>query len=541
MTSAVASVLIASASSVAKVFLIATVGFLAVKRPKANPLIPPQSVGMLSRFAFIVLNIPLIYSAIGSTLTIEVLGSLWFVPFAGMVVIALSFVVATITERIPFFRVEHRVDFDALRIACSFPNVVAIPVLVFPSLCEFEVVYSQFIGTDEEGVEMMRNPIDECSNSLNAMTFSYFFAWIFMFYLMGNQMLVNAGKRKGVETTTPLHDLGGPDIETSGSEGSCNNNSGVEDGGDETNETMNAVSLEGAAETTKSATSSFLVAVKRSVLNPGSIAMWCGLITALIAPLQSALFSPGGALRFVGSAIESLADALPSMATIVTAASLIIPSDSEATPRSEEGDADDTDGSDRGGEIMSSWRCLFSCLKQDGVDAIYDPNYADIADNTRGAAETRVVEQEEEGPSPRRSSLSRMRRASARFGSQVKRHSLIIARSPTVRMHIWFDLTRLVITPAIVCGILIGIDCGTSVFDTIPHMAKLVVLLNSSLPSALLVILSLKSEGLSESASVVAKVYFPSYILSIFTIAGWASVGLILSIPDDDGKYFCER
>ena len=539
MTSAVVSVLIASASSVAKVFLIATVGFLAVKRPKANPLIPPQSVGMLSRFAFTVLNIPLIYSAIGSTLTIDVLGSLWFVPFAGVVVIALSFVVATITERIPFFRVEDRVDFDALRIACSFPNVVAIPVLVFPSLCEFEVVYSQFIGTDEEGNEMTRNPIDECSNSLNAMTFLYFFAWIFMFFLMGNQMLLNAGKRKGTETTTHLHDVGGADIETSGSEG--NSNSGIEDAGDETNETNNAATLEGAAETTKSAMSSFLVAVKRSVLNPGSIAMWAGLITALIAPLQSALFSPGGALRFVGSAIESLADALPSIATMITAASLIIPSDSTATPSSEEGDADDTASSKRGGKFMSSWRCFFACLKQDGADAIYDPNYADIADNTRGAAETTVAEQEEEGPSPRGSSLTRMRKASARFGSQVKRHSLLIARSPTVRMHIWFDLTRLVITPAIVCGILIGLDCGTSLFDTIPHMAKLVVLLNSSLPSALLVILSLKSEGLSESASVVAKVYFPSYILSIFTIAGWASVGLILSIPDDDGKYFCER
>ena len=199
MTSAVVSVLIASASSVAKVFLIAIVGLFAVKHPGNNPLIPPASINVLSRFAFTVLNIPLVYSSIGSTLSIDVIGSLWFVPLAGMVVIALSFVIATMTERLPFFRVEHRVDFDALRIACSFPNVVAIPVLVFPSLCEYEIVWKVFVPKDGDQEELTRNPITECANTMNAMTFSYFFAWLFMFFLLGNQALISAGKRKRQE------------------------------------------------------------------------------------------------------------------------------------------------------------------------------------------------------------------------------------------------------------------------------------------------------------------------------------------------------
>ena len=549
MTSAVASVLIASASSVAKVFLIAIVGLFAVKHPGNNPLIPPASINVLSRFAFTVLNIPLVYSSIGSTLSIDVIGSLWFVPLAGVVVIALSFVIATMTERLPFFRVEHRVDFDALRIACSFPNVVAIPVLVFPSLCEYEIVWKVFVPKDGDQDELTRNPIAECANTMNAMTFCYFFSWLFMFFLLGNQALISAGRRKRLEeeaarrgaqncgySTGSGNDVGIEDTMRSNSTTVDDSKFEIDEPADFSNEPPEALmdeetahaKLENTAENTKNAAKTLLVALKRSVLNPGSIALWAGLITALIAPLQAALFAPGGALRFVGSAIESLAAALPSVATMITAASLIVPPD-PVVVNNTSGDPteEDEDGDKRKKKWASFWP--LSWLKQDGgANAIYDPNYAD--GNVERGEEWATDRQR------RRSSLARMRRASIRLGSQ----SLVVMRSPTVKMHLWFNITRLVITPAIVCAILIGLDCSTSLFNTVPHLSKLVVLLNSSIPPAMLVVLSLKSEGMSESASVVSKLFTSSYILSVFTIAGWASVGLMLSIPDDDGKYFCE-
>lgn len=541
MTSAVVSVLIASVSSVAKVFLIAIVGLFAVKHPRNNPLIPPASINVLSRFAFTVLNIPLVYSSIGSTLSIDVIGSLWFVPLAGMVVIALSFVIATMTERLPFFRVEHRVDFDALRIACSFPNVVAIPVLVFPSLCEYEIVWKVFVPKDGDQDELTRNPITECSNTMNAMTFSYFFAWLFMFFLLGNQALISAGKRKRQEeeadrlgaqncadgsvagngSSPPIND---PRFDIDSDEPADFSNE-PPDGS--TDEHTKHVTLENTAENTKNAAKTVLVALKRSILNPGSIALWAGLITALIAPLQAALFSPGGALRFAGSAIESLAAALPSVATIITAASLIVPPDPIVVNHTSGDPTDEDKDNNKKRKLPLFWP--LSWLKQDGGEnAVYDPNYADGN-----------VQREEEWASQqqrRKSSLARMRRASIRLGSQ----SLVVMRSPTFKMHLWFNVTRLIITPAIVCGIVIGLDCGTSLFDTVPHLSKLVVLMNSSIPPAMLVVLSLKSEGMTESASVVSKLFTSSYLLSVFTIAGWASVGLMLSIPDDDGKYFCE-
>ena len=345
MTGAVGAVLIASASSVTKVFLISAVGYFAVKYPKGNPLLPPGSIGILSRFAFTILNLPLIYSAIGSTLSIDVLGTLWFVPIAGVAVISLSFLVATATERLPFLRVGNRVDFEALRIASSFPNVVAIPVLVFPSLCEYEVVYSGFI---DEARVAGRGPIEQCSNSLNAMTFSYFFAWIFMFFLMGNRVLVSAGARKkrqsvaaslaaGLEAggaDSPA-DLGGEDdrdsisISTSTSPGPGPGPSpsdrpafAAETAAEIIGGGVGGVAGEGPA-------LGILAAIRGSVLNPGAIALWCGLATALIGPLQAALFGPGGTLRFAGSAVESLAQALPSVATMITAATLAHPGDGD--------------------------------------------------------------------------------------------------------------------------------------------------------------------------------------------------------------------
>ena len=83
-------------------------------------------------------------------------------------------------------------------------------------------------------------------------------------------------------------------------------------------------------------------------------------------------------------------------------------------------------------------------------------------------------------------------------------------------------------------------DCG-GVLDGIPNLAKMVVIVNAGLPGAQLIVLTLKSKGLSDSASIVAKVYLPSYLLSVVTIAGWSSLGLMISVPREDGTSFCRR
>jgi hypothetical protein len=113
-------------------------------------------------------------------------------------------------------------------------------------------------------------------------------------------------------------------------------------------------------------------------------------------------------------------------------------------------------------------------------------------------------------------------------------------RKPTLRMHFWFCISRLIVTPAIVCLLIIAGDCG-GILNGFPNLAKLVVIVNSCLPGAQLIVLTLKSRGLSESASIVAQVYLPSYLLSVVTIAAWTSLGLIISTPNEDGSSFCNR
>ena len=56
----------------------------------------------------------------------------------------------------------------------------------------------------------------------------------------------------------------------------------------------------------------------QTLKSPGFVAMVLGFITACIPPLSNALFSQGGALRFLGSVLESLGGP-----TVVVAASLV--------------------------------------------------------------------------------------------------------------------------------------------------------------------------------------------------------------------------
>jgi hypothetical protein len=116
-------------------------------------------------------------------------------------------------------------------------------------------------------------------------------------------------------------------------------------------------------------------------------------------------------------------------------------------------------------------------------------------------------------------------------------------RRGTGRLLLWFVLSRLFVGPALVVGTIVGLDCGgTSFLQGVPNLAKLVVIVNSCLPGALIVVVLLKSNpSLSESATAVAQVYLPSYLLSIVSIAAWTALGLYVTLPDKDGNIFCHQ
>ena len=123
------------------------------------------------------------------------------------------------------------------------------------------------------------------------------------------------------------------------------------------------------------------------------------------------------------------------------------------------------------------------------------------------------------------------------------------SRSEMGQLHLWFNLSRLVLTPAVVVGLILALDCaerrgGGGLLSNVPNLAKLVLIINAALPGALIVIVILKSNPhlvSVDTAATVAKAYLPHYLLSIFTIAAWTALGQYITLPDDDGYTLCQQ
>jgi len=204
--SEVVSVIFAAAQSVAKVYLIGAVGCAAVRYPKAAPLLPASQVSMVARFSFHTLLLSLIFSTTAQSVSIDSMGQYWFVLSGAVAVMALSYIVATILGKW-VMPIQDRQDFCALRIAATFPNIVALPILIFPSLCEHEVVYQNFIGlagdpqqqqaADSRNAATLRH---QCTTDANTMIFVYFFAWSLCFWLLGHPQLMAAAHAKEKES-----------------------------------------------------------------------------------------------------------------------------------------------------------------------------------------------------------------------------------------------------------------------------------------------------------------------------------------------------
>ena len=145
MTNEIGVVVIAAAQSVAKVFVIGLVGYCAVLFPREKPLLQRSIVGSVARFTFHSVTLPLIYSTIATTVTIDSIGDYWFVVVSCFFVLGVSYLVATFLHWcIPLSDYQ---DFRALRISATFPNIVALPILIFPALCEFPAVHEGYALT----------------------------------------------------------------------------------------------------------------------------------------------------------------------------------------------------------------------------------------------------------------------------------------------------------------------------------------------------------------------------------------------------------
>ena len=79
----------------------------------------------------------------------------------------------------------------------------------------------------------------------------------------------------------------------------------------------------------------------------------------------------------------------------------------------------------------------------------------------------------------------------------------------------------LLVTPGIVFFLLLKLD-SAGLLDSVPNIVKL-VLINSAVPGALVVVVIWEAQGLADEAAAVSKVYLPSYTLS--DVGHWSSLG----------------
>ena len=196
---AIVSVIIASIQSVGKVFVIGSIGYVSVKYPSRAPFLPKSLVGTIARFTFHALTIPLIYSTIAVAVSPQTIGDYWFLIVGGWIVLSVSYIVATLLKRC-FPGTMNLRDFQALRIAATFPNIVALPILIFPSLCEFSVVYEGYFASSssDSSADLQR----ECMAQSTTMIFCYFFAWSLAFWTFGNPQLMKAAHSTNTNAET---------------------------------------------------------------------------------------------------------------------------------------------------------------------------------------------------------------------------------------------------------------------------------------------------------------------------------------------------
>lgn len=533
-----------------------------------------------------------------------------------------SYLTATLLQSL-CIRLDNPRDFYALRIAVTFPNIVALPILIFPSLCSYPVVYNGYRDTttrDNTTSLMDASALQaSCVTRSSTMIFCYFFIWSLAFWTFGCPQLLAAAAMKtsrsnNEDDNQQKNDTGETDTTTADEnvqEGKHYQNYNISDENmlsiregfvpeddskdendmeqhreghlpvDETYTSSSPVTsaitlyrssgistnlehegeiaeqldgkiqissreaitspdvdvtecevIETSRETspddsitngrnarqeekTKPPTTAWThmkQALVQTFTSPGFIALLTGFVTGCIAPLQSALFDSGGALSFLGSSIITLGNASPPVSTIVVAASLVPPS-SFSSARQQEGNGDQENGEDV--PVVES-------------PIMSDPNY--------GPRQTQLRQR-------RQSSLSRIGRSVRRRSSRFLSRVVTSTRSnPEMRrLLLWFILSRLIIAPAVVVGIITGLECG-GWLRNIPDLAKLVVIVNSCVPGAQVIVVILKSQSeLADTAAAVAKIYLPSYLLSIVTIAAWTAVGLYVTLPDASGMTVCQR
>ena len=225
------------------------------------------------------------------------------------------------------FRMRNEVYFIPLCIASTFPNIVALPIIIFPTLCEYDVVQDlvrENVGGEDENVDMLA----VCNKQVNAVVFTYLFGFSVIFWSIGHRTLRNLKNRQQLDATDAINDTNHENDNFSEAilPNSLNDDHGTKQRGKCAIFKVKSRSL----------CRSLKVMLVDIITSSGFVALILGFIVSCISPLQRALFDTGGSLRVFGSALEALSNAGTTFAVIIVAASLVARNENQVDVGSDE-------------------------------------------------------------------------------------------------------------------------------------------------------------------------------------------------------------
>jgi hypothetical protein len=345
-----------------------------------------------------------------------------------------------------------------------------------------------------------------CEDQATTMIFCYFFGWSLAFWSVGHPQLMQAANMK-TDTSASAVAVAAMNTNTNTTTTSPDRDTDT-DTEHYQNENDTAITADDERDSNKDHVFSFAKALcnalKQTVTSTGSIAMVAGFLTACVPPLQDAVFDAGGALRFLGAALESLGQASSPISTMVVAASMVpipvVTPEPAADAAAVRVRREEIEMTSSGNEWNKTPQHTNALEDQDREQSDENPIMSDPNFGPHQPRQQPPNDEQQKQPYRRR--LCRA----------VTRRSIRILQAATRstpemrRLHVWFVLSRLVLSPAFVVGAIVGLDCGTNVLSSVPPLAKLVVIVNASLPGALVVVVLLKSNpDLAETAAAVAK------------------------------------
>ena len=433
-------------------------------------------------------------------------------------ILMISYLVTLSMGYLPCFRMQNETYFTPLCIACTFPNIVALPIIIFPTLCEYGVVQDlvredvMHMDMDRGGDDVLSDLdenylMDVCNKQVNSVVFTYFFGFSIVFWSVGHRALRNCK----VKREQPVHVVNDEGDEQQGDSDDADADTGTADEARYdiiSNSDLSGIDATNARKIIKCGPIQIQAQIASTIKNikeafvdivtsTAFVALIMGFITACIGPLQRALFDAGGSLRVAGSALESLSNAGTTFATIVVAASLMKNED-EKSSTSIEKDHQNSETlhlnlRDEELDLQNAQKDSEHGLRQQIDEVLADENKIDDDGKEHG----RLV---------------------SKYLPSVQRKNM--------KIYIWQVTSRLIVTPGIVFLLLLRLDCS-GLLGSVPNIAKLVLLVNAAVPGALVVVVILKSEGLTDEAAAVSNTYLSSYGLSVVTLAIWCSIGLM--------------